>query len=108
MKTLMNFSHPLTTSAKARLAEMVGDEINEIVIPVQLDLDAPMTPQLQALANLAPSGFDLYMPPSLPVAAAYVSVQFSVGYGDSSVPQHPPIVVMKKEGFAGFMPAEII
>jgi hypothetical protein len=108
MKTLVNFSHPLTTSAKVRLAEMVGDEINEIVIPVQLDFDEPMIPQLQGLVNLAPSSFDLYIPPSLSVAAAYVTVQLSVGYGDLCAPYHPPIVVMKRSGLAGFMPAEII
>lgn len=108
MKTLVNFSHPLTTSAKVRLAEMVGDEINEIVIPVQLDLEAPMTPQLQKLVKLVPSSFDLYIPPSLPVAAACVTVALSVGYGDTCSPYYPPIVVMKRNGLSGFMPAEII
>ena len=47
VKRLVNFSHPLNEAARARLEEMVGP-VQEIVIPCQLDMEAPLRAQLDA------------------------------------------------------------
>lgn len=47
---VLNFSHPLSTDAQAQLSERYG-EFETRQIRVQLDMTAPMTPQVIALVE---------------------------------------------------------
>lgn len=107
---LVNYSHPLSAAAKTRLEEMVGESVEETVIPVQLDLDAPLRPQLDVLVDACPrhNGGILYMPPSLAAAAAYVTARLSYAQSDAMRPEPPRMVVLRRDGINGFMPSEIL
>lgn len=105
---LVNFSHPLSEAAKARLEEMVGP-ILEVVIPVQLDLESPMKPQLEALVAAAGACVQLFIPPALSYAAAYVTAKLSYAQSDAMLPVPPDMVVLRREGTPPqFMPYEIV
>ena len=109
MKRLVNFSHPLSPKASARLAEMIG-EFEETVIPVQLDLDAALKPQLDTLVDAGMRAhMDLYIPPALSVAAAYVTAKLSYAQSDAMLPVPPAMVVLRREGTPPqFLPVEIL
>jgi len=111
VKRLVNFSHELSAEARARLEEMVGPVL-ETVIPCQLDLDAPLRPQLDALlaANeRALVRMDLYIPPALSYAAGYITARLSYAQSDAMLPVPPDMVILRREGMPPrFMPAEIL
>ena len=105
---LINFSHELSAAAKARLEEMVGQEVTEVVVPCQIDMGVPIKPQLDALADQG-WGADLYIPPALSFAAAYVTARLSYAQSDAYPPCPPTIVVLRREGTPPqFMPCEIV
>ena len=105
---LVNFSHGLSAAAKARLEEMVGREVTEAIVPCQIDMDAPIKPQLDALVERGYSA-DLYIPPTLSFAAAYVTARLSYAQSDAYPPCPPTIVVLRREGTPPqFMPCEIV
>lgn len=70
---LLNFAHPLNQDSLADLSEVAGQKVQEVVVPVHLDLDRPLKPQLDALVNiLIEQKPDYVSPPSLAVAAAWI------------------------------------
>ena len=106
---LVNFSHALTPAARARLEDMVGPFL-EVVIPCQIDMASPVKPRLDALVeqagNTAP---DLYIPPALSFAAAYVTARLSFAQSDAMLPVPPAMVILRREGAPPqFMPCEIV
>jgi hypothetical protein len=106
---LVNFSHALSPAARARLEEMVGPVL-EVVIPCQIDMDAPIKPQLDMLVEQAGNSVpDLYIPPALSFAAAYVTAKLSYAQSDAMLPVPPAMVVLRREGTPPqFMPYEIV
>lgn len=106
---LLNMSHPLTPAARKRLEEMLEMEVDEVVMEVQLNLDAPLTPQLDALVDqTAKVWFDLFIPPSFAVAAAYMGAKLAYAQADAMRPIPPAMVVLRREALAGFMPVEVV
>lgn len=110
MKRLLNFSHELAPAAKALLEEMIGETVEETVIPCQLDMEAALKPQLDALVEAAMQcRFDLYIPPALSYAAGYVTARLSYAQSDAMLPVPPSMVVLRREGTPPrFVPAEIV
>lgn len=121
MKNLVNFSHPLSEAALLRLEDMIGESVQEIIIPCQLDLEAPMGPQLDALLQQSEAatmksgregrgyGMDLYIPPALSYAAGYLTAKLSYAQSDAMLPVPPAMVVLRREGTPPqFMPVEIL
>lgn len=52
MIVLLNFSHPIRPSQLERLAELCGEPIKQTIdVESQVDLDAPLTPQVVAMAD---------------------------------------------------------
>lgn len=106
---LVNYSHPLTADGKMILQKMVGASIEEVLIPCELDFNAPLRPQLDALVAAAPAVFHWLIPPTLSVAAGYVTARLSYATSDAMPPQPPPIVVMRHVGMpARYVPVEIV
>lgn len=109
---LTNMSHSLSAAAKAALEEMVGETVEEIVIPVQFDTDAPLRPQFDALLDDHRAelwGMDLFIPPAFAPAAAYITARLSYAQSDAMLPVPPDMVVLRREGTPPqFVPAEIL
>ena len=101
---ILNMSHPLSGEAIEQIASLTGcpkEDIQEIMIPVQLDMDADIKVQLDAICHQVwLKGHHawlehervLYIPPALSFAAAAVAA--SLGNGAF----YPPMVVMKGVG----------
>ncbi len=100
MKILANFSHPLTVAAKAALVEMVGP-VEEVIVPVHLDMSGNLGQQLEAQVAAAPERVDFIIPPSLKFAAAFVAARLHPGAPLA-------MVVLARKGLAGFVPVEIV
>jgi len=76
MKTVLNFSHPLSHAAVERLKEMVGSDLEIHEIAMHFDLSKPLEPQIQAAihkAGVAKVSPDYIVPPGLSPAAIVVS-----------------------------------
>ncbi len=109
---VVNYRHPLTDAGKERLVELAGEpvEIIEIDGQAQIDFDALLLPQLDALVYAGREA-DVIIPPALSTVAAYVATRLAMW----SVRKFKPlgIVVMRSES-AGigsvvrFMPVEIV
>jgi hypothetical protein len=51
---ILNFTHPLTDEHKAQIEALAGIPIDEIrTIPVQIEQDKPLTPQVSAIIDAA-------------------------------------------------------
>ncbi|MGQ9459189.1 MAG: CRISPR-associated protein Csx15 [Anaerolineae bacterium] len=99
---VLNFSHPMTPEQVAQLAALMGvgeGELEVRRVPAQFDLDAPLHPQVVALADacgLSPEEWQLVplvvVPPSLSVAAVVLLAELHgrAGY-------FVPVVRLKQE-----------
>jgi hypothetical protein len=51
---ILNFTHPLTEEHKAQIEALAGTPINEVrTIPVQIEQDEPLEPQIVAIVDAA-------------------------------------------------------
>lgn len=95
---ILNYSHPLTRDQRAQLETLTGAAIAEVRdIPTQVDVTAPLAPQVTALAEaaqLAPEAWQteplLLVPPALNFAAVALLAELHgrMGY-------FPPIVRLR-------------
>lgn len=95
---LLNFSHPLTDDQQARVAELTGQPVEQVItLPAQFNHQQPFGPQLEALmANTHLSPLDwqtapiLVNPPSLNFITALVLAELHgrMGY-------FPPIMRLR-------------
>ena len=112
MKRLVNFSHGLSEKAKIALENIIGESVEETVIPCQLNMEAALRPQLEALLAAHERTLvrmDLYIPPALSFAAGYVTAKLSYAQSDAVPPSPPAMVVMRREGTPPqFVPVEIL
>lgn len=107
MVTLLNFSHPLTgAEIKALRAEYGVTTVYDV--PVQLDVEMPITPQLAALMRQAldfpgvdgnPYNVDCIIPPGFSVAAGYMARRF---------PSANLVVRLRRGMPPQFMPTELV
>ncbi len=86
MKTVLNYSHPLSPKAKGQLQAIIGD-FKEYVVPFQLDLTRHSL--INQVADIVigqaplddngdpvyPQGADYIVPPALSVAAAVLAYE---------------------------------
>lgn len=113
MKVLLNFSHPLTEEGMEKAKTLLGlDELEQVVVPVQLDFDRPLEPQLERLVEECHRHTPVaIVPPSFAPAAAYLSAETAVGCSDAMRPMRYPIVVVARvgQGIGGkFLPIAIV
>lgn len=104
MKTILNYSHPLSPETLAQVAAALGDGVQQNMVVCQLDMDAPIRPQLDALVSAGRRGhFDLLVPPALSFAAAYVTAALSYE-------TMPSLVVLRRSisPLGGYELAEIL
>lgn len=104
MKKVVNMAHPLSQRAIEQIAAAVGDEVEIIDIPVQIDLDGDIVAQLnefvdRVAAEVIP--IDIMFPPSLPVAAAYVTARLSYAQSDAMRPVPPTLGWLRRSGPLG-------
>lgn len=101
---LVNFSHPLSSDGMSILEGMVGEPVEEVLIPVKIDFDLPVKKQIQAVVRKgleAKEENSLWIPPALSTAAAVVGEGIGLPAGR--------MVVIKSVGIPRrFVPAEII
>ena len=99
MYKIINFSHPLSADALAQIEERVGQNVEEVRVPVQVDFDAPLRPQFDTLVETAMHAlpFDAVIPPALSYAAAYVVARLSYAQSDAMMPVPPAIVALKRD-----------
>ena len=108
MRIVLNYSHPLTEKARAMLREMIEGEVEERLVPCQLNMEQPLRPQLDALVEQA-GQFDLLIPPALSYAAAYVTARLSTSQSDAWPPVPPRMVILRRDGpLGGYVPGEIV
>ena len=81
---IVNYSHPLSESAKAQIADELG-EFEEVIVPVDLDLDADLWQQVDKLVDRSA---DYVIPPALGVAA----------YMTGMLNSHAGIIYLKRDG----------
>ncbi len=96
---LLNFSHPLPSDQLARLGELAGRPVDRVVeIKTQIDPQAPLVPQVVALADacgLTPSEWQteavLVLPPSLNFVAVALLAELHgrMGYFPAHVRTRP-------------------
>lgn len=97
MKTLLNFAHPLSEEIISDIETEVGEFIEEIRVPCQLDLNRDLRGQVADL-EAGPHGVrlqeaDMFIAPALSSAAAILTRDHLV----AGMP--PPLVVwLKREG----------
>lgn len=108
MKKVVNFSHPLSPAAVAALENLMGDEVEIIDIPVQIDLSlAKVQPQIEAIIDEVPPGVDAIVPPGLSIVTALLCARLSFDQSDM-MPEPPGIIVMKRTYLNQFIPTEIM
>ncbi len=102
---LLNFAHPITSEQKDQIEALTGQRIARVIdIPSQIDVQQPLAPQVQAMAEAA--GLDpiawqtepiLINPPALNFSAAALLAHLHgrMGY-------FPPIVRLRP--VAGSLP----
>lgn len=99
---VLNFSHPLSESARSSLAELYGS-VQEDRRTAQFDLNKPLAPQIEPLLSDLPSEFVL-VPPALAHTAILMVERLTVRTGT-----RPPIVRLSPVGLPPvFVLAEVI
>jgi len=102
---LLNYSHKLSSEAHALLVSMVGAEVEEKVISVDLDFDSDMVGQLREVLLPLVHGveWDLIIPP------AHASAAIVVGHTIAQMSTLPSLVTMKGVGTPRrYVPAQVI
>ena len=104
---VLNFSHPMTKDARDKLAKMVGQDVQVFYIPVQVDFEKPIKPQVDQYVSYAirEHPFEAFIPPGLSILAAPMAARLRAILGTP-----PKFVVMKREtGLTPtFLPSEIM
>lgn len=74
--TLINFGHPFTPDAAAAAASLGFRPEDTVNIPVQIEWEQPVVPQMVTYVDQAIRAGALFIvPPSLPIVAAYVTAE---------------------------------
>lgn len=97
MQTLLNFAHPLGEKAKKQIEDEVGEGINEIIIPCQLDFSKGLSAQINDIETLAEKRLmeaDFVIAPAF-AAGAYLLAAGRLAPGPNN---RPRLVWLKKEG----------
>lgn len=97
MQVLLNFGHSLSNEVKTQIENEVGEAVNEIIVPCQLDLDIDLSSQV-ANIEAGPHGIrlrdaDMIIVPALSSAAAILMRDHLVG-----ILPTPLVVWLKREG----------
>lgn len=92
---VVNYAHPLSELATSQLRQRIG-RFEELLVPCQLNLAQPLLPQLRALVEAAPSGFDYYVPPALACAAAYFAASIARAQADPAAAWWQPQMIILK------------
>ena len=85
---------------RSRICARVSNDVQEVRIPVQINFDAPLRTQFDALVDAAAHEmpFDAIVPPALSYAAAYVTARLSYAQSDAMLPVPPAIIALKRDG----------
>lgn len=113
MKTVLNFSHPLSAQAVARLREMMKEDVSVVDIRVQIDFSQSVKEQIDALVEIAFRHLPIaaVIPPGMSTVGGPLVARLSYAQSDAMLPVPPPIVVMARDEtaiFSAFMPVEIM
>jgi hypothetical protein len=76
MKTIVNFSHPISQSSLEILTEALGDDVNVVDIPVRLEPSQPFPPQIDKIMILiarTTNTIDYIVLPGLSAAAVLLA-----------------------------------
>lgn len=88
---ILNFSHPLSPETLTELAELYGEKMDVILVPVQIDFDGDLVQQLAALTRrIDEEQPDLVVLPSLSIAAGWVGMHLG------QMADRPGIILVKK------------
>lgn len=94
---ILNFSHPLSDTALKQIQDLyMGEYLQEVSIPVQVDLNQPLPPQIESIYSQAEpyldTGVALVVVPSLAVIAALLMSRLS-----ATTPGVIHLVVLKRD-----------
>jgi hypothetical protein len=98
MLILVNYSHKLSKSTLGQIEAKIGENVKEVLIPFELDENQSLVMQLERLINQCPRPFDLLIPPSYNIAAAYITARLSSWRLSSNRPYPPSIVILQRTG----------
>ena len=99
---LLNYSEPMSEAAKARLVEMIKEDVEEVVVP-PADPNLSAMLQVDELVKAAPDQFDAIVPPDNPCVAVIVCSSLATWFSLPPEYNTHPLLVMK-DG----MPVEFI
>lgn len=104
MLRIVNYSHPLNQEVieNIKIAYDVGDDVEIVNVPCQIDLDGDIKAQLDALVEQGRFA-DLIVPPALGWAAGYVIARLSYAVTDGMLPEPPQQLVLRRSDSAGWI-----
>lgn len=108
---VLNFSHPLTEEQVSQISELLGEAVEVIEVPFQLDLFSPLPPQVTEIVDrIGLSSAEFQTVPivvNLPGLTAGAAVLLAELHGRMGY--FPPILSLRREGTPPrFVVAEII
>jgi hypothetical protein len=75
---VLNFSHPITTEQQAQIERLAGQPVERVIeVPVQIDHEAPLAPQISALAEAAGLAPEVWQ--TLPLVVNLPSLALAAG-----------------------------
>lgn len=97
---LINFSHPLSAIAKNKLEKMIGGEIDEDIVHVQIDFTfekKSLLEQLEEIMREVKNGYHFIIPPSLGAVAYCLSGNYDwcMGWHSRNGIYHKPNTVIR-------------
>lgn len=101
MKTIINMSHPLSEKVIEQIEAVVLDDVKIVTIAVQIDLGGNVMAQLDAIVDSVPYPYDILFPPSLALAAGYITARLSYAQSDAMLPVPPRLGWLKRSGPLG-------
>ena len=116
---IANYSHPLSSDVLEQIAQNIsekmslfypdGVEVEEVRIDSQIDMNQPITPQLERLVESYPYGAEFMVPPALSFSAAYVGARTAFAHSAHHEPYPLGLIVLRGEGIPRrYVLAEII
>ena len=102
VKTIVNFSHPLSEVAMAQLGDPIVEDVK-----VQLDISSPLEPQIQRIVNKVDTQLDGTVPglaivlPGMSEATAYILAELHGRMGT-----FPYIIALRRDDGQGIFVVE--
>lgn len=116
---VINFSHPLTEEQKVEVIELYNEkygmeysELNEVILKVQIDLEAEIGPQIEDIykqyTNVRGFFADLIVPPALAAVSFPFGAFTAYAQSDAMLPKPAKYLVLKPKPLGGYKVADIV